>query len=87
MSLAHSFDVKEPQDLLRGLLNALNEYETSKDEGERPKMVRQYLIFEGRASDSSMCSVLFSELAGRNDRQQEWQIIPRHTQTCQIQVI
>ncbi|KAH8100215.1 hypothetical protein BXZ70DRAFT_893519 [Cristinia sonorae] len=38
MSLAHSFDVKEPQDLLRGLLNAMTEYETSKDEGERPRM-------------------------------------------------
>ncbi|TCD62393.1 hypothetical protein EIP91_006947 [Steccherinum ochraceum] len=38
MSLAHSFDVKEPQDLLRGLLNALNEYETAKDDGDRPKI-------------------------------------------------
>lgn len=44
MSLAQSFDVKEPQDLLRGLLNALNEYETSKDDGDRPKMVRRLYI-------------------------------------------
>ena len=39
MSLAHSFDVKEPQDFLRGLSNALNEFDLSKDDGERPKMV------------------------------------------------
>lgn len=41
MSLAHSFDVKEPQDFLRGLSNALNEFDQSKEDGERPKMVRQ----------------------------------------------
>ena len=39
MSLAHSFDVKEPTDLLRGLQNALNEYDQSKEEGDKPKMV------------------------------------------------
>lgn len=39
MSLAHSFDVKDPQDFLRGLSNALNEYDQSKEEGDRPKMV------------------------------------------------
>ncbi|KAJ3489913.1 hypothetical protein NLI96_g1802 [Meripilus lineatus] len=38
MSLAHSFDVKEPTDLLRGLQNALNEYDQSKEEGDKPKM-------------------------------------------------
>ncbi|KAI0818695.1 hypothetical protein BC629DRAFT_1278541 [Irpex lacteus] len=38
MSLAHSFDVKDPQDFLRGLSNALNEYDQSKEEGDRPKM-------------------------------------------------
>ena len=40
MSLANSFDVKDPQDFLRGLSNALNEYDQNKDEGERLKMVR-----------------------------------------------
>ena len=40
MSLAHSFDVKEPQDFLRGLQHTLNEFDQSKEEGERPKMVR-----------------------------------------------
>lgn len=40
MSLANSFDVKDPQDFLRGLSNALNEYDQNKDDGERLKMVR-----------------------------------------------
>ena len=40
MSLANYFDVKEPQDFLRGLLNALAEFDQSKEEGDRPtKMV------------------------------------------------
>ncbi|THH31531.1 hypothetical protein EUX98_g2637 [Antrodiella citrinella] len=55
MSLAHSFDVKEPQDLLRSLLNALNEYETSKDDGDRPKM---RALFRHDVSDSSERYVL-----------------------------
>ncbi|KAI0082874.1 hypothetical protein K474DRAFT_1655058 [Panus rudis PR-1116 ss-1] len=38
MSLAHSFDVKEPSDFLRGLSNALNEYEQSKDDNSQPKI-------------------------------------------------
>ncbi|THG94772.1 hypothetical protein EW026_g6759 [Hermanssonia centrifuga] len=36
MSLANSFDVKDPQDFLRVLSNALNEYDQSREEG--PKM-------------------------------------------------
>lgn len=39
MALAHLFDVKEPQDLLRGLSNALNEYEMFKEDGEKSRMV------------------------------------------------
>ncbi|KAI0692209.1 hypothetical protein BC835DRAFT_1278059 [Cytidiella melzeri] len=38
MSLAHSFDVKDPHDFLRGLSTALNEYDQSKEDGDRPKM-------------------------------------------------
>ncbi|EMD34407.1 hypothetical protein CERSUDRAFT_117283 [Gelatoporia subvermispora B] len=38
MALAHLFDVKEPQDLLRGLSNALNEYEMFKEDGEKSRM-------------------------------------------------
>jgi len=37
MSLAQSFDVKEPQDLLRGLSNALIEYDQNKDDHERDR--------------------------------------------------
>lgn len=54
MSLANSFDVKDPQDLLRALSNALNEYDQNKDDGERPKMVRppSYYRSLGIALDS-----------------------------------
>ncbi|KAL6307989.1 hypothetical protein BKA93DRAFT_726658 [Sparassis latifolia] len=38
MALANLFDVKEPQDLLRGLSNALNEYDQSKEDSDKPKM-------------------------------------------------
>ena len=40
MSLANSFDVKDPQDFLRCLMNVLNEYDQySKEDGDRTKMV------------------------------------------------
>lgn len=51
MSLASSFDVKDPQDFLRGLSNALNEYDQNKDDGERLKMVGSFL-FRSHLSDS-----------------------------------
>ena len=41
MSLSTLFDIHQPQDLLRGLLNTVTEYEQAKEEGEKPsKMVR-----------------------------------------------
>ncbi|KAI0792825.1 hypothetical protein C8Q75DRAFT_751599 [Abortiporus biennis] len=40
MSLAHSFDMKEPQDFLRGLQNSLGEYDRSKDDGEGPPKMK-----------------------------------------------
>ena len=40
MALANQFDVKEPQDLLRGLSNVLSEYELMKEDSDRPKIVR-----------------------------------------------
>ena len=43
MALASQFDVKEPQDLLRGLSNVLSEYELLKEDGDRPKIVRGWL--------------------------------------------
>jgi hypothetical protein len=52
MSLSTLLDIHQPQDLLRGLLNVITEFEYSKEEGEnKSKMVchslyvlRQYLI-------------------------------------------
>ncbi len=46
MALANQFDVKEPQDLLRGLSNVLSEYELLKEDSDRPKIVRLVLVFE-----------------------------------------
>ncbi|KAF7985008.1 hypothetical protein HWV62_9998 [Athelia sp. TMB] len=37
MSLSNLLDIHQPQDLLRGLLNTLTEYEQSKEEGDKPK--------------------------------------------------
>ena len=68
MSLAHSFDVKEPQDFLRGLQNALNEYDQSKEDGERPKMVRGvYLAHAKSVIDIGSQRSLFR--SGRAKRQ------------------
>ncbi|KAI0637434.1 hypothetical protein C8Q77DRAFT_1050010 [Trametes polyzona] len=38
MALANQFEVKEPQDYLRGLSNVLLEYELLKEDSDRPKM-------------------------------------------------
>ncbi|EIW60843.1 uncharacterized protein TRAVEDRAFT_165915 [Trametes versicolor FP-101664 SS1] len=38
MALANQFEVKEPQDYLRGLSNVLLEYELFKEDGDRPRM-------------------------------------------------
>ncbi|KAH9857603.1 hypothetical protein C2E23DRAFT_770471 [Lenzites betulinus] len=38
MALANQFEVKEPQDYLRGLSNVLSEYELLKEDSDRPKM-------------------------------------------------
>ncbi|RPD59200.1 hypothetical protein L226DRAFT_536209 [Lentinus tigrinus ALCF2SS1-7] len=38
MALANQFDVKEPQDLLRGLSNVMSEYELLKEDSDRPKI-------------------------------------------------
>ena len=40
MSLAALLDVSHPNDLLRGLLNTLSEWEQNKDEGDRQRLVR-----------------------------------------------
>ena len=46
MALANQFDVKEPQDLLRGLSNVLSEYELLKEDSDRPKIVRTFSVTE-----------------------------------------
>lgn len=40
MSLSNLFDIQNASDLLKSLLNILNEYEQSKEETYKPKMVR-----------------------------------------------
>jgi len=42
MSLSSVFDITSATDLLKGLLNILNEYDQSKDENYRPKMQRLF---------------------------------------------
>lgn len=39
MSLSNLLDINQPQDLLKGLLNTLTEYDQSKEESDKPKMV------------------------------------------------
>lgn len=40
MSLSSLLEIHQPQDLLRGLLNTLNEYDQSKEDSDKPKKVR-----------------------------------------------
>jgi hypothetical protein len=39
MSLSNLLDINQPQDLLKGLLNTITEYDQSKEESDKPKMV------------------------------------------------
>src|ERR1700683_136476 len=39
MSLSNLLDISQPQDFLRGLLNTLAEYDQSKEDSDKPKMV------------------------------------------------
>ncbi|KAH9948120.1 hypothetical protein B0H21DRAFT_821302 [Amylocystis lapponica] len=48
MALAHLFDIKEPTDLLRSLSNALNEYESSKEDSDRPRISQRFFRRNGR---------------------------------------
>jgi hypothetical protein len=40
MSLSNLLDISQPQDLLRGLSNTLSEYDQSKEDSDKPKIVR-----------------------------------------------
>jgi len=42
MSLSNLLDINQPQDLLRGLLNTIVEYDQNKDDGDKPKIVRSF---------------------------------------------
>jgi hypothetical protein len=44
MSLSNLLDIQQPQDLLRGLISTLAEYDQSKEESEKPKMVGIFLV-------------------------------------------
>lgn len=39
MSLSNLFEIPQPQDYLRGLLNTMNEYDQAKEEPDKPKIV------------------------------------------------
>ena len=56
MSLASLFDVSQPNDLLNGLLNTLNEYEQNREEGDRQRLVRQVSTAQELAYNSGVCS-------------------------------
>lgn len=40
MSLSGLLDISHPQDLLKGLINTLQEYEQSREDSDKPKIVR-----------------------------------------------
>ncbi|KDQ59638.1 hypothetical protein JAAARDRAFT_56636 [Jaapia argillacea MUCL 33604] len=42
MSLSNLFDIQQPQDLLRGLLNTMSEFEQTKEGDEKPKKSRLF---------------------------------------------
>lgn len=43
MSLSTLLDITHPQDLLKGLLSTLQEYEQSREDSDKPKIVRLLL--------------------------------------------
>ena len=44
MSLSNLLDIHQPQDLLKGLLNVLTEYDQAKEENDKRKMVCVYYL-------------------------------------------
>ncbi|KAG5639506.1 hypothetical protein H0H81_000651 [Sphagnurus paluster] len=45
MSLSNLLDINQPQDLLRGLINTVNEYDQNKDENDKSKMRQSKRLF------------------------------------------
>lgn len=39
MSLSSLLEINNPQDLLRGLMNTMSEYDQTKEDTDKPKMV------------------------------------------------
>ena len=68
MALASQFDVKEPQDLLRGLSNVLSEYEMLKEDGDKPKIVRTCSFLDTAVIHASMFHSDYSKAEGPNDQ-------------------
>lgn len=73
LSLSNLLDINQPQDLLRGLLNTITEYDQAKEDGEKPKIrlfkaknakkgtsgIAEY-TYTGSHVDSSEASYLFT---------------------------
>ena len=84
MSLANSFDVKDPQDFLRVLSNALNEYDQSKEDGDRQtKMVIHPECYAWPCILIENVSVPFSSQDGQNNDRMAQQTIQYRTQILQ----
>ncbi|GLB35439.1 hypothetical protein LshimejAT787_0210040 [Lyophyllum shimeji] len=45
LSLSNLLDINQPQDLLRGLMNTISEYDQSKDDGDKSKMRQPKRLF------------------------------------------
>ncbi|KAG6829856.1 hypothetical protein H0H92_003299 [Tricholoma furcatifolium] len=63
MSLSNLLDINQPQDLLRGLMNTMTEYDQTKDDGDKSKMRQSKRLFRpkiGRRGGSEY-AVSFSE--------------------------
>jgi hypothetical protein len=72
MSLSNLLDIQQPQDLLRGTMNIMNEYEQSKEEGEnKPKKVVPTYVYLSSLSPltSRVTSVSLETLDKGDDRQ------------------
>lgn len=63
MSLANLLDVHQPQDLLRGLINVINEYDQNKDEGDKSKIRPTKRLFRPKTAKRAGASS-FTEYAG-----------------------
>ncbi|KAG6845697.1 hypothetical protein H0H87_004958 [Tephrocybe sp. NHM501043] len=50
MSLSNLLDINQPQDLLRGLVNTISEYDQTKDDGDKSKMRQSKRLFRPKIS-------------------------------------